>query len=180
MELDYELDVLCVVHGDFFGLLLPQNKMDCQSTVSLPSSTSSPTTTTCGAASEVNTAPSHWACGGWWSPQNHHRFTCTRTPCEYWHPPECQFYNTKMGCQSGDKCTFPHYKVDEQANKGRRKATSKKEEEARTKPLWLLWTVSHNWVVYHMIQMHSFLKVESLGETRCKKSLGTNSKGTIL
>ena len=24
MEFDYELDVLCVVHGDFFGLLLPQ------------------------------------------------------------------------------------------------------------------------------------------------------------
>ena len=21
--------------------------------------------------------------------------TCTRTPCEYWHPPECQFYETK-------------------------------------------------------------------------------------
>ena len=25
--------------------------------------------------------------------------TCTRTPCEYWHPPECQFYKTKMGCK---------------------------------------------------------------------------------
>ena len=28
----------------------------------------------------------------------------------------------------------------------------------------------HNCVVYHKIQMHSFLKVESLGETRCRKS----------
>ena len=36
--------------------------------------------------------------------------------------------------------------------------------------LWLLWKVYHNWVVYHEIQMHSFLKVESLGETRCTKS----------
>ena len=25
MELDYELDVLCVVHGDFFGLLVSQD-----------------------------------------------------------------------------------------------------------------------------------------------------------
>ena len=36
--------------------------------------------------------------------------------------------------------------------------------------LWLLWKVYQFWVVYHNIQMHSFLKVESLGETRCKKS----------
>ena len=36
--------------------------------------------------------------------------------------------------------------------------------------LWLLWKVYHNWVVYHKIQMHSFLKVESLGKTRCRKS----------
>ena len=28
----------------------------------------------------------------------------------------------------------------------------------------------HNWVVYHKIQVHSFLKVESLGEARCRKS----------
>ena len=23
--------------------------------------------------------------------------TCTRSPCEYWHPPECQFYKTEAG-----------------------------------------------------------------------------------
>ena len=39
-----------------------------------------------------------------------------------------------------------------------------------TRMLWLLWKVYHNWVVHHKIQMHWFLKVESLGETRCKKS----------
>ena len=26
--------------------------------------------------------------------------TCTRSPCEYWHPPECQFYKTETGMQS--------------------------------------------------------------------------------
>ena len=43
--------------------------------------------------------------------------TCTRSPCEYWHPPECQFYRTQTGCEARDKCLFPHYKVDEQPNK---------------------------------------------------------------
>ena len=42
--------------------------------------------------------------------------TCTRTPREYWHPPECQFYKKKKGCESGDTCLFPQYKVDEQPN----------------------------------------------------------------
>ena len=37
--------------------------------------------------------------------------------CEYWHPPECQFYLTETGCKAGDKCLFPHHKVDEQPNK---------------------------------------------------------------
>ena len=39
-----------------------------------------------------------------------------------------------------------------------------------TRMLWLLRKVYHNWVVYHKIQVHSFLKVESLQETRCTKS----------
>ena len=43
--------------------------------------------------------------------------TCTRSPCEYWHPPECQFYETESGCTSWDKFLFPHHKVDEQPNK---------------------------------------------------------------
>ena len=43
--------------------------------------------------------------------------TCTRTPCEYWHPPECQFYKTETGCEAGDKCLFPHHEVDEEPNK---------------------------------------------------------------
>ena len=43
--------------------------------------------------------------------------TCTRSPCEYWHPPECQFYETESGCTAWDKFLFPHHKVDEQQNK---------------------------------------------------------------
>ena len=34
-----------------------------------------------------------------------------------WHPPECQFYKTESGCKFGNKCSFPHWKVEEQPNK---------------------------------------------------------------
>ena len=30
--------------------------------------------------------------------------TCSRSPCEYWHPPECHFYKAETGCKAGDKC----------------------------------------------------------------------------
>ena len=39
--------------------------------------------------------------------------TCARTPCEYWHPPECQVSKNESGCKAGDKCSFPHHEVDE-------------------------------------------------------------------
>ena len=85
--------------------------------------------------------------------------------------PECQFYKNETGCKAGDKCLFPHYKVDEQPNKKpQKKTTPKKEEKAMTRMLWLLWKEYHNWFVCHKIQMHSFLKVESLGEARCRNS----------
>ena len=41
---------------------------------------------------------------------------CTRSLCEYWHPPECQFYKSETSCKAGDMCLFPHYKFDEQPN----------------------------------------------------------------
>ena len=34
-----------------------------------------------------------------------------------WHLPDCQFYKTETGCKAGDKCLFPHHKVDGQPNK---------------------------------------------------------------
>ena len=48
--------------------------------------------------------------------------TCARTPCEYWHPPECQVYKTETSCNAGDKCLFPHYNVCEQPNKKPKKS----------------------------------------------------------
>ena len=50
------------------------------------------------------------------------RGTCTRTPCEYLHPPECQFYKNETSCNAGDKCLFPHHEVDEQPKKKPKKS----------------------------------------------------------
>ena len=59
--------------------------------------------------------------------------TCTRTSCEYWHPPECQFYEKATGFKAGDKCLFPHYKVDEQPNKKPKKSCFPKRRESDDK-----------------------------------------------
>ena len=66
--------------------------------------------------------------------------TCTRSPCYCWHPPECRFCGAETGCGAGDKCMFPHHKVDEQPNKKPKKGyCSQKEEKTMTRVLWLLW-----------------------------------------
>ena len=61
------------------------------------------------------------------------RGTCTRTPCEYWHPPECQFFQNETGCKAGDKCLFLHYKVGEQPNKKQKKSYFTKRREGDDK-----------------------------------------------
>ena len=51
--------------------------------------------------------------------------TCTKSACEYWHPPECQFYKTKSGCKFGAECSFQHWKVEEQPIKKQKKGEDK-------------------------------------------------------
>ena len=58
------------------------------------------------------------------------RGTCTRSPCEYWHPTECK---SETGCKDGDKCLFPHYTVDEQSNKKPKKSYFPKGRESDDK-----------------------------------------------
>ena len=48
--------------------------------------------------------------------------TCARSLCEYWHPPERQFYKTESGCEAGDKCLFPQYKIEEQPSEKPKKS----------------------------------------------------------
>ena len=60
--------------------------------------------------------------------------TCTRSSCKYWHPPECQFFQRpKRVAKAGDKCLFPHHKVDEQPNKKPKKdyCSHKRREKRR-------------------------------------------------
>ena len=59
--------------------------------------------------------------------------TCTRTLCEHWHPPECEFSKAKTGCKSGDTCLFPHYKVDRKPNKRPKKGDFPKRRESEDK-----------------------------------------------
>ena len=97
---------------------------------------------------------------------------CTRTSGEYWHPPECQFHKNETGCKAGDKCLFPHYKVDEQPNKKPKKSNIPKRRESDEKNAVCGYcekciTIG---VASRKTQMHSFLKLESIGETRCRKS----------
>ena len=49
--------------------------------------------------------------------KDHPKGTCTNSFCEKWHPPECLFYRTKSGCKFGEKCSYAHRQVDEQASK---------------------------------------------------------------
>ena len=73
---------------------------------------------------------------------------CTRSPCEYWHPPECQFYKTESGCKSGDKCLFPPHKVDEQPNKKPKKGYySHKRRESGDKNAVAVVNFFLRWVV---------------------------------
>ena len=51
--------------------------------------------------------------------------TCTKLPCDYWHPPGCQFYQFESGCNFGTDCSFPHWKVEEQPSKRTRKGGDK-------------------------------------------------------
>ena len=47
--------------------------------------------------------------------------TCTKLPCDYWHPPEYQFYKSESGCKFGGKCSSAHRQVEGQPSKKPRK-----------------------------------------------------------
>ena len=51
--------------------------------------------------------------------------TCTKSPYDHWHPPECQFCKSETGCKFGTECSFPHWKVEEEPNKKPKKGGDK-------------------------------------------------------
>ena len=62
-------------------------------------------------------SPRGWSPPGKTNRQQCQKFlkgTCTKSPCEDWDPPECQFYKSESGCIFGDMCSFAHRQVDGQ------------------------------------------------------------------
>ena len=97
--------------------------------------------------------------------------TCTRSRCEYWHPPECQFYKTESGCKAWHKCLFPHYMVDEQPKKKHWEYVSL----ISSKPYWnsMTWKFIRNsdceTLTPEMKNWHWNSGYESQGSTWCWK-----------
>ena len=51
--------------------------------------------------------------------------------CEFWHPPENQFNKTESGCRAGDKCLFPHSKVEEHVQDAEKELQLSKRKKRR-------------------------------------------------
>ena len=106
--------------------------------------------------------------------------TCTRSPCEFWHPPECHFYKTETGCKARDKCMFPHHKVDEQPNKKPKKGyySNKRRESDDKNAVAFVKIVSQ----LGCVSQDSDALVSQRGKQprgNPMQSLGTDSKNTI-
>ena len=94
--------------------------------------------------------------------------TCTKSPCEYWHPPECHLCKTKTGCKFGAECSFLNWKVEEQPNKKPKKDEGKS-AVAVVKSVRQLSCVSQD------TEPPDSTTISRKG----KKSVGTNSTRTI-
>ena len=93
---------------------------------------------------------------------------CTKLPSESWHPPECQFHKSESVCKFGNKCSFPHRKVEEQPHKKPKEGCDKSAvaffERCATVGL--------------CIPRHRDARI-FIDLTEGHKSLGTNSTSTI-
>ena len=66
---------------------------------------------------------------------------CTRSPCEYWHPPECQFYKNRNGLQGWRQsvCSRITRLMNNRTKKPKKSDHSpKKKRKLRQETLWLL------------------------------------------
>ena len=56
-----------------------------------------------------------------WPCKDYLKGTCNNSFCEKWHRPECLFYKSESGCRIGEKCSFAHRQVEEQASERSKK-----------------------------------------------------------
>ena len=102
---------------------------------------------------------------------------CTKSLCDCWHPPECQFYESESGCKFVDKCSFPQWEVQEQPNKRPKKGGD-------NSAVALLKDVRQLGCVFQDTEPPESLSIlrkssNILKPIRCVRSLGTNSTSTI-
>ena len=107
--------------------------------------------------------------------------TCTRSLCECWHPPECQFYKTETGCKARDQCFFPHRKVDEQPNKKPKKGYyyPKRRESDDKNAVAIVKIVPQLGCVSQDSEALVSQRGKQARGNPMQKSFGTNSKSTI-
>ena len=97
--------------------------------------------------------------------------TCTRTPCEYWHPPEFQIYKHKRVAKPGISVCSRIKRLMNNQTKSQRKATiHTKEEKATTRMLWLLKFVPQLGCVSQDSEALVSQRGNSTGEPDAKKS----------
>ena len=105
--------------------------------------------------------------------------TCTRSPCEYWHPPECQFYKTESGCEAGDKRLFPHHQVDEQPKKSEEELQYFQRGEGEDKNAVAVAKIVPQCACETRFGVTGFSKRHTVPVKLDAKSLGTNSTSTV-
>ena len=100
-----------------------------------------------------------------WPCKDYLRGTCNNSFCEKWHPPECLFYKTKSACRFGEKCSFAHRQVDEQATK----RSTKNDDKSAVALL-----EKENWQERELVSDACHDRTGKPGE-RSDKKLGQNS-----
>ena len=98
--------------------------------------------------------------------------TCTRSLCEYWHPPECQFYKTESGCKAGDKCLFRTTRLTSNQIKSTKKSehSHKRRESDDKNAVAIVKIVPKLGCVSQDSDALVSQRGKQPGKTRCKKS----------
>ena len=90
--------------------------------------------------------------------------TCTKLLCEYWHPPECQFYKRNRDVSSA---------LSAHSRTGRLKNNqTKSRKRVKTKVQLLLWKVCNSWVVYHRTLSRQILQRFPLRQANIREKEG--------
>ena len=109
--------------------------------------------------------------------------TCMRSPCEYWHPPECQFYKQKRAAKPGiSVCSRIINKVEEQPNKKTKKgyySHNRRETDDKNAVAIVKIVPPIGLRLARLGRIGGFLKRKTAPVKPDAKSFGINSTSTI-